>query len=75
MTAPSFVQLVTQALIGAGRPLTIAEIKSRVEMIRPVRTRDPQATLRGAINRDHLSDALSLGTERLNGSPILFASA
>jgi tetratricopeptide (TPR) repeat protein len=59
MTAPSFVQLVTQALIGAGRPLTIAEIKSRVEMVRPVRTRDPQATLRGAINNVRL--AVSLG--------------
>ena len=59
MTAPSFVQLVTQALIGAGRPLTIAEIKSRVEMVRPVRTRDPQATLRGAINTVPL--AVSLG--------------
>jgi len=59
MTPPSFVQLVTQALIGAGRPLTVAEIKSRVEMIRPVRTRDPQATLRGAINNVPL--AVSLG--------------
>ena len=49
MTEPSFVQLVTQALVGIGRPLTVAEIKSRVEMIRPVRTRDPQATLRNAI--------------------------
>jgi tetratricopeptide (TPR) repeat protein len=59
VTVPSFVQLVTQALIGAGRPLTVAEIKSRVEMIRPVRTRDPQATLRGAINNVRL--AVSLG--------------
>jgi tetratricopeptide (TPR) repeat protein len=59
MTEPSFVQLVTQALIGAGRPLTVAEIKARVEMVRPVRTRDPQATIRSAINNIPL--AVSLG--------------
>ncbi len=49
MTTPSYVQLVTQALAGAGRPLTLAEIKARVEMVRPVRTGNPEATLRGAI--------------------------
>jgi tetratricopeptide (TPR) repeat protein len=58
-TEPSFVQLVTQALVGAGRPLTIVEIKSRVEMVRPVHTRDPRATVRGAINNVPL--AVSLG--------------
>ena len=58
-TEPSFAQLVTQALVGAGRPLTIAEIKSRVEMVRPVHTRDPRATIRGAINNVPL--AVSLG--------------
>jgi tetratricopeptide (TPR) repeat protein len=59
MPEPSFVQLVTQALMGADRPLTVAEIKARVEMIRPVRTRDPQATIRSAINNIPL--AVSLG--------------
>ncbi len=59
MPEPSFVQLVTQALMGANRPLTVAEIKARVEMIRPVRTRDPQATIRSAINSVPL--AVSLG--------------
>jgi tetratricopeptide (TPR) repeat protein len=49
MVTPSYVQLVTQALAGAGRPLTLAEIKARVEMVRPVRTGNPEATLRGAI--------------------------
>jgi len=58
-TEPSFVQLVTQALIGAGRPLTVAEIKARVEMVRPVHTRDPRATIRSAINNVPL--AVSLG--------------
>ena len=58
-TELSFVQLVTQALMGANRPLTVAEIKARVEMIRPVHTRDPQATIRGAINNVPL--AVSLG--------------
>jgi len=37
MTGLSFVQLVTQALMGAGHPLAVAEIKARVEMVRPVR--------------------------------------
>ena len=48
-TPPSFTRLVTQALLGAGRPLTIAGIKARVEMVRPMRTRDPNATIRSAI--------------------------
>ena len=56
---PSFTQLVAQALMNADRPLTVAEIKARVEMIRPVRARDPQATIRGAINNVTL--AVSLG--------------
>ena len=59
VTEPSFVQLVTQALIGAGRPLTLAEIQARVEMVRPVRTRNPHATLRSAINT--ISLAVTLG--------------
>jgi tetratricopeptide (TPR) repeat protein len=58
MTEPSFVQLVTQALMGANRPLTVAEIKARVEMVRPVRTQDPQATIRNAINNIPLAASL-----------------
>jgi tetratricopeptide (TPR) repeat protein len=58
MTEPSFVQLVTQALMGADRPLTVAEIKARVERVRPVRSRDPQATIRGAINNVPLAASL-----------------
>ena len=58
MTEPSFVQLVTQALMGADRPLTVAEIKARVEMIRPVRSRDPQTTIRNAINNVPLAASL-----------------
>ena len=48
---PSFAQLVTQAVSGADRPLTLAEIQARVEMVRPVDTRDPKATLRSAERR------------------------
>jgi hypothetical protein len=55
MTEPSFVQLVTQALMGADCPLTVTEIKARVERVRPVRSRDPQATIRGAINNGNRS--------------------
>jgi hypothetical protein len=47
---PSFAQLVTQVLMMADRPLTIAEIKAWVEMVRPVDTRKLQATIRNAIN-------------------------
>jgi tetratricopeptide (TPR) repeat protein len=56
---PSFTQLVTQVLMMADRPLTLAEIIARVEMIRPVDTRDPQATIRGAINS--IRQATTLG--------------
>jgi len=48
-TQPPYTQVVTQALTGANRPLTVAEILSRVEMVRPVDSRDPKATIRNAI--------------------------
>jgi len=56
---PSFTQLVTQVLMIADQPLTLAEIIARVEMMRPVNTRNPQATIRGAINS--INQATSLG--------------
>jgi tetratricopeptide (TPR) repeat protein len=56
---PSFAQLVTQAVFGASHPLTLAEIKARVEMVRPIDTRNPKATLRTAINSNSL--IVSLG--------------
>lgn len=59
MTEPSFAQLVTQVLSSADRPLTIAEIMARVERVRPMRTRNPQVTIRGAIHSIPL--AVSLG--------------
>jgi tetratricopeptide (TPR) repeat protein len=55
---PSFAQLVTQAVFGANHPLTLAEIKARVEMVRPVDTRNPKATLRTAINSNQLIASL-----------------
>ena len=58
-TQPSFTQLVTQVLMIADRPLTVAEIIARVEMIRPVRTRNPRATIRGAISS--IRQATTLG--------------
>jgi tetratricopeptide (TPR) repeat protein len=58
MTEPSFAQLVTQVLVGASRPLTVAEIKTRVEMVRPVRTDNPEATIRGAITTSPLAASL-----------------
>ncbi len=56
---PSFTQLVAQVLMTADRALTVAEIKAQVEKVRPVRTRNPHATIRGAINRS--TRATSLG--------------
>ena len=56
---PSFQKLVTQVLSGAPRPLTVDEIQARVEMIRPVDTRNPHNTLRGAIQ--NLAPAVTLG--------------
>jgi tetratricopeptide (TPR) repeat protein len=55
---PSFSKLVTQAVFDADHPLTLAEIKARVEMIRPVDTRNPKATLRTAINSNQLITSL-----------------
>jgi len=55
----SFTQLVTQVLMMADRPLTLAEIIARVEMVRPVHTRNPQATIRGAISS--IRQATTLG--------------
>ncbi|MCP4541307.1 MAG: hypothetical protein GY832_29600, partial [Chloroflexi bacterium] len=46
----SFTQLVTQVLMMANHPLTLTEIIARVEMIRPVDTRNPRTTIRGAIS-------------------------
>jgi tetratricopeptide (TPR) repeat protein len=57
-TEPSFTQLVTEVLMTADHPLTIAEVKSRVEMFRPVDTRNPQATIRNAINSVRLIASL-----------------
>jgi hypothetical protein len=49
VTEPSYVQLVTQTLLKADHTLTVAEIITRVEMERPMSTRNPQATIRNAI--------------------------
>lgn len=56
---PSFSRLVTQVLQAANHPLTLAEIRAQVELTRPVRTRNPDATVRGSINNNPL--AISLG--------------
>lgn len=48
-TEPSFTQLVTQVLQKSDHPLTLDEIMERVERIRPVRTKAPRNTIRGAI--------------------------
>ncbi len=56
---PSFTQLVTHVLMMATRPLTLVEIIARVEMMRPVDTRNPKTTIRGAINS--IRQATSLG--------------
>lgn len=57
-TEMSFTQLVTQVVSSADRPLTLAEIKARVEMFRPIDTHNPQATLRTAINNIRLIASL-----------------
>ena len=58
-TEASFTQLVAQVLMNADRPLTLTEIKTRVERVRPLETRDPRATVRNAIGGNTL--AVSLG--------------
>jgi hypothetical protein len=39
----SLARLVTQAVFEGGWPLTLNEIKARVEMVRPVNTRNPRS--------------------------------
>lgn len=58
-TETSFTQLVAQVLMNADRPLTVAEITAQVEIFRSVHTRNPYATIRGAISNNRL--AVSLG--------------
>jgi tetratricopeptide (TPR) repeat protein len=57
-TKPSFTQLVIQVLEAADHPLTVAEVKARVEMVRPVDTRNPQVTIRNAISNIPLAESL-----------------
>ena len=55
---PSFSKLVIHVLMGADRPLTIDEIIWRVELFRPIDTRDPRSTVRNAIGTHHLATTL-----------------
>ncbi|MCJ7550313.1 MAG: tetratricopeptide repeat protein [Anaerolineae bacterium] len=55
---PSYTQLVAQVLVAAPGPLTLDEIWAQVEPLRPVRTKNPRATLRGTITSLPLATTL-----------------
>lgn len=63
---PSYTQLVAQVLTAAAAPLTLDEILARVSQLRPVSTKNPRATVRGAIS------SLPLATT-LGGRPARYA--
>ncbi|HUT17812.1 MAG TPA: hypothetical protein VM366_01535 [Anaerolineae bacterium] len=50
---PSYAQVVIQILRSATRPVTVNEILARMAAIRPVETRNPAATVRGAMSSEH----------------------
>ena len=54
----SYTKLVAQVLSTAPTPLTLDEIWSQVGQLRPVRTKNPRATLRGAITSLPLATTL-----------------
>ena len=58
MTEPSISRLVTSVLEESDQPLTVAEIQSQVEKVRPISSRNPQATIRSAINNNPLLTTL-----------------
>lgn len=57
----SYAELVHQVVQGASEPLPFAEIVRRVSAIVPITTRDPKATVRGAISGSRLIAATGDG--------------
>lgn len=58
MTEPSIAQLVARVLAEASQPLTVAEIQTQVQKIRPISSRKPPATIRNAITNIPLATSL-----------------
>ncbi len=51
---PSYSQLVRQVVREAGRPLAVAEIRTEVERVRPIETKNPNGTISNALSTDCL---------------------
>lgn len=66
---PSYLDLVYEVLRGAEQPLSFAEICQAVERRRPAGTRDPKATIRGALGTG--TQLISLGDGRYGYLPHL----
>ncbi len=56
---PSYTQLTAQVLMNATEPLTLDEVVAQVQQLRPIHTKNPSTTIRGAIST--LPLAASLG--------------
>ncbi|HUW08889.1 MAG TPA: hypothetical protein VM537_04125 [Anaerolineae bacterium] len=51
-TQSSYSRLISQTVVEANRPLTLAEIRQEVERVRSIDTANPSATVRNAIRSD-----------------------
>ncbi|MBI3977703.1 MAG: hypothetical protein HY331_05910 [Chloroflexi bacterium] len=66
---PSYADLVYEVMQAAGRPLTFREIFDEVNRRRPVTTRNPKGTIRGALGQGR--QLISLGDGRYGYLPDL----
>jgi hypothetical protein len=58
MTEPSIAQLVAKILSEVSHPLTVAELQTQIEKIRPISSRNPHGTIRSAANNNPLIASL-----------------
>lgn len=70
---PSYTDLAYEVLRSAARPLTFEEVFDEVNRRRPVTTRHPRATIRGALG--HSRQLVSLGDGRYGYLPHLVAES
>ena len=70
---PSNTDLVYQVFVDARRPLTFQELFDEVNRRRPVTTKNPKATIRGALTQSRL--LLNLGDGRFGYLPYLLTGS
>src|SRR5256885_2313751 len=70
---PSYADLVHKVLRAAEQPLTFQEVFDRVAQRRPITTRNPKATIRGALTESR--QLVSLGDGRYGYLPHLLCGS